>query len=325
MKRREILALLGGVAAWPLAVRAQITGKLPTIGFLCPTGASVAGQRVSVFDRRLQELGWINGGTVAIEYRWAEGRTERFGEIAAEMVRLNVDVITTWGTATAVAAKRATSTIPIVFTIVGDPVGSGLVANLARPGGSITGLSTQHPDSGSKRLELLHEMIPNLRRLALMTNIGNIGDALEVREVQAAARTLGTDVVILEVRRAEDIAPAIEALHGEADALYVANDALFNDNRARVNALALDARLPTIHGFREIVVAGGLMSYGPDYLDLFRRAADYVDKILRGTKPGDIPVEQPTKFDLIINLKTAKALGLDIPPSLLARADEVIE
>jgi len=325
MRRRTFLAALGGAAAWPLVAQAQQSEKLPTIGFLGPTTASVASQRTAVFERRLQELGWIEGRTVAIEYRWAEGRAERFGEIAAEFVRLKVDVIATWGTATAVAAKQATSVIPIVFTVVGDPVGSGLVASLARPGGNVTGLSTQHAESAGKRLELLREVVPNLRRLAIMANIGNSGGVQEMHEIQAAARTLGFEVVALEIRRAEDIAPTMEALKGRAEALYVASDALFNTNRARINTLALDARLPSMHGFRDIVVAGGLMSYAPDYLDLFRRAADYVDKILRGAKPGDIPVEQPTMFELVINLKTARALGLEIPPSLLARADEVIE
>ena len=275
--------------------------------------------------QRLRELGWIEGRTVAIEYRWAEGRSERFAEIAAEFVRLKVDVIVTAGTAAVVAAKQATSVIPIVFAAAGDPVGTGLVASLARPGGNVTGLSNQSADLAGKRLELLREVVPGLRRLAIMANVGNPIGVLEMGEVQAAARTLGLEVVTLEIRRAEDIAPAFEALKGRADALYVVTDPLVNTNRIRINTLALGARLPTMHGIREYVEAGGLMSYGPNFPDLFRRAADYVDKILRGAKPADIPVEQPTKFDLVINLTTAKALGLDVPPTLLARADEVIE
>ena len=209
--------------------------------------------------------------------------------------------------------------------MAGDPVGTGLVASLARPGGNVTGLSIQQTDLAGKRLELLREVVPGLRRLAILANVGNPAAVLEMGEVQAAARTLGLEVATLEIRRAEDIAPAFEALKGRADALYVCADPLVNTNRIRINTLALGARLPTMHGFREYVEAGGLMSYGPNFPDLFRRAADYVDKILRGAKPADIPVEQPTKFDLVINLTTAKALGLDVPPTLLARADEVIE
>jgi len=223
------------------------------------------------------------------------------------------------------AAKQATSLIPIVFAAAADPVGSGLVASLARPGGNVTGLSSQFTDLAGKRLELLREMVPSLRRLAIMANAGYPAAVLEMAEVQATTRTLGLDVVTLELRRAEDIAPAFEALKGRAEALYVCAESLVTTNRVRINTLALAARLPTMHSIREYVEAGGLMSYGPNFPDLWRRAGDLVDKILRGAKPADIPVEQPTKFDLIINLTTAKALGLDVPPTLLARADEVIE
>jgi putative ABC transport system substrate-binding protein len=255
----------------------------------------------------------------------ADGKAERFGEIADEFVLDNVDVIVTWGTATAIAAKRATSAVPIIFTIVGDPVGSGLVASLARPGGNVTGLSTQHADAAGKRLEFIKEVLPGLARLAIMANIENSGGVLEMQEAEAAARKLGIEPKLVPIRRGEDISTAMETLKGQADALYVAGDALFNTNRVRVNTLALAARLPSVHGHREIVEAGGLMSYGPDYLDLFRRTADLVDKILRGAKPEDIPVEQPTRFEFAVNLTTAKALGLTIHPTLLARADEVIE
>jgi len=258
-------------------------------------------------------------------YRWAEGRTERYAEIAAELVRLKVDVIVTAGTLPALAAKQATAVIPVVFASAGDPVGTGLVASLAQPGGNVTGLTNQGSDTAAKRVELLREVVPNLRRLAIMGNVGNPINVLEMNEVQVAARTLGLEVAALEIRRGEDIAPAFEALKGRAEALWVAADPLLNTNRVRINALAQGARLPTIYVAREYVEAGGLMSYGASFPDMYRRAADYVDKILRGQKPGDIPVEQPTKFELVINMKTAKALGLTVPPRVLAIADEVIE
>jgi putative ABC transport system substrate-binding protein len=273
---------------------------------------------------RLGELGWIEGRTVAIEYRWGEGHTVRFAEFLADFVRLKVDVIVTAGAAVG-AAKQATSIIPIVFAVANDPLGAGLVASLSQPGGNVTGLSNQASDLGTKRLELLREIVPGLHRLAIMANVGNPQTALEMGEVQATARKLGLEFTLFEIRRAEDLAPGFETLKGRADALYVCPDPLVTTNRIRINALALGARLPTIHGLREYVEAGGLISYGTSYADLWRRAGDYVDKILRGAKPADLPVEQPTRFELVINLKTATALGLSIPPSLLARADEVIE
>jgi putative tryptophan/tyrosine transport system substrate-binding protein len=326
MKRREFITLLGGAAAaWPLTARAQQAGKLPTIGFMGSATALAGSQLVAAFVQRLRELGRIENRTVAIEYRWAEGRDERFAEIAAEFIRLKVDVIVTYATPPAIAAKKATAVIPIVIAGAGDFVGTGLVASLARPGGNVTGLSSQTPDVAGKRIETLREILPGLRTVAILANIGNPASMLEMGEAHAAARTLGLDVVTSEIGRAEDIAPVFEALKGHADALYVCPDPLLNTHRIRVNTSALGAKLPTTYGFREYVEAGGLMSYGPNFPDLFRRAADYVDKILRGAKPGDIPVEQPTKFDLVINLTTAKALGLTIPESLLARADEVIE
>ena len=325
MKRREFIAALGGAAAWPLVARAQQAAKLPTIGFLGPQTQSAQNEWTAAFVQRMREHDWIEGRTVAIEYRWAEGRNERFAEIAAEFVRLKVDVIVTAGTAAVIASKQATSVIPIVFGTVGDPVGTGLVASLARPGGNVTGLSNESADIAGKRLELLLEVVNALRRLAILANTGTPIGVLEMGEVRGAARTLGLEVVTAEIRQAEDIAPAIEALKGRVDALYVVTDPLVNTNRIRLNALALGARLPTMHGQRAYVDAGGLMSYGANIPDLFRRAGDYVDKILRGAKPADLPVEQPTKFELVINLKTAKALGLEVPQSLLARADEVIE
>jgi putative tryptophan/tyrosine transport system substrate-binding protein len=326
MKRREFITLLGGAAAaWPLAARAQQPAKLPTIGPLGTAAASAWAPWTAAFVQRLHELGWIEGRTVAIEYRWAEGREERYGEIAAEFVRLKADVIVTVGTAAA-AAKQVTSVIPIVFAVAADPVGSGLVASLARPGGNVTGLSNQQVDIAGKRLELLREVLPDFRRLAIIANVGYPAAVLDMNEVQVAARRLGLEVVDkLEIRKPEDVAPAFDALKGGAQALYVCGDALVDSVRARINTLALGMRLPTIYPNREYLQAGGFMSYGPSFSDLFLRAADYVDKILRGAKPGGLPVEQPTKFELVINLTAAKALGLTIPESFLLRADAVIE
>jgi putative ABC transport system substrate-binding protein len=326
MRRRDFVTLFGGAAAaWPLAARAQ-QPAMPVIGFLGANTASLQREWTDAFVQRLRELGWIEGRTVTIEYRWAEGRTERFAEIAAEFVRLKVDVIVTQGTSTVIAAKQATSVIPIVFASAGDPVGNDLVASLARPGGNVTGLSSQGGDTVGKRIELLREVVPGLRRLAILGNVDNPFAMGEMGEVQAAARTLGlVEVDTLEIRRGEDIAPAFEGLKGRVNALYVATDPLTLTYRMRIHTLALGARQPTTAAFREFVAAGCLMSYGSNLPDQYRRAAEYVDKILRGTKPGDIPVEQPTKFDLVVNLTTAKALGIEMPPTLLARADEVIE
>jgi ABC-type uncharacterized transport system substrate-binding protein len=325
VKRREFMSLLGGAAAaWPLAARAQ-PGRLPTIGFLGSGTPSSWSQWTAAFVQRLNELGWIEGRTVRIEMRWAHARSESFAEIAAELVRLKVDVIVTSGAAVP-AAKQATSVIPIVFALASDPVGTGMIASLARPGGNVTGLSQQSRELAGKRLELLREIMPALRRLAALGNASNPTFALEIGDLQAAARTLGLEVVVFEIRRAEDITPLFREIKDRAEALYViGSDPLIQPKRISINTLAAAARLPTVHSGREYVEAGGLLSYGPNYADLFRRAGNYVDKILRGTNPADIPVEQPTKFDLVINLTTAKAIGLEIPPTLLARADEVIE
>ena len=327
MRRREFISLLGGAAttvAWPLAAPAQQSGRLPTIGFL---GASTAANWTPwtvAFTKRLRELGWIEGRTVAIEYRWADGRTEHYSEFAAEFVRLKVDVILSVASAVP-AAMQATATIPIVFALAGDPVESGLVASLARPGGNVTGLSIQSSDIAGKRIELAREVLPGLRRLAIIANIGATNSALHIAEVQTAARRLAIEVDVLEIGRAEDIAPAFGTLRSDVQALYVCPDPLINANHARINTLALGLRLPTLHPFRDYLGAGGFMSYGANNEDLFRRAGDYVDKILRGAKPADLAVEQPTKFELIFNLSTAKALCLTVLPTLLARADEVIE
>ena len=325
LHRRELITLLGGAAAWPLPARAQQPAKLPTIGFLGTAAPTTMGLRVAAFVQRLRELGWIENRTVTIEYRWAEGHSERFSEIAAEFVRLKVDVIVTTGTPTVAVVKQATAFIPIVFVQITDPVGSGLVASLARPGGNLTGLSLQSPDTAGKRLALLREVAPTLHRVAFMGNTDNAFVLREFDEVQASAVTLGLEVAKSEIRKTQDILPAFEALKDRAQALYLASEGLVDANRHRINILALGARLPTMWSNRDLVEAGGLMSYGPSFVEHWRRAGDLVDKILRGTKPADIPVEQPVKFDLVVNLLVAKALGIDISAALLARADEVIE
>ena len=326
MNRRSFIMLLGGAAAaWPLAARAQQPGKLPTIGFLGSGTLTAHGHWVDAFLQRLRVLGWIEGRNLVIEYRWAEGSRDRAAVFAAEFVRLKVDIIVTYAVPMVLVAKQATSTIPIVFAAAADPVGTGLVASLARPSGNVTGLSAQHTELAGKRLALLREIVPSLRRLAAMANVDNPASERELGEVQAVAGTLGLEVARLEIRREEDIARAFEELKGRAEALYVCADTLLFAHRIRINTLALAARLPTMLSNRENVAAGGLAHYGANFPDLFRRAGDYVDKILRGAKPGDIPVEQPTRFDLVVNLTAARALGLTIPGSFLWRADEVIE
>ena len=325
MRRREFLSVLGGTAAtWPLAARAQQAKKLPTIGFLGASTPSGWSHYVTAFELRLRELGWVQGRTVAIELRWAEARGERFAEIAAEFVRDNVDIIVTAGGAVA-AVKRATSTIPIVFALANDPVGIGLVASLSRPGGNVTGLSQQAVDLVGKRLELLREFVPGIERLAILGNAGYAAAVREMDEVQDTARKLGLETARSEIRRAKDIEPAIAAMKDRIQGLYVVADPLMGSHRIPINASALAARLPTVHGFQEYAETGGLLSYGPNISDMFRRAAEIVDRILRGAKPADLPVEQPTKFELVINLKTAKRLGLNVSPTLLARADKVFE
>jgi putative tryptophan/tyrosine transport system substrate-binding protein len=325
MRRRDFVTLFGGAAAWPLSARAQQSTKVATIGFLDATSRSTQGQIAMEFVQRLRELGWRDGQNLIVEVRWAEGRPERYAEIAAEFVRLKVDVIVTYALPAIFAAKQATSNIPIVFTAAGDPVENGLVASLSHPGGNVTGLSNQTGELAGKRIEILREIVPTLHRLAVIGNVTASNTVIEMQKVAVAARTLGIEYIPLEIQRAADIDTAITTVTGRADALYVALDPLINTNRLRVNTLALGAHLPTAEPFREFVEAAGLMSYGPNPPDLYRRAGDYVDKILKGAKPGDIPIEQSTKFDLTVNLTTAKALGLTVPPALLARADEVIE
>ena len=325
MRRREFILGLGGAAiGWPLAARAQQARKLPIVGVLGVSTAANWAPWMAAFTQRLRELSWIDGSTVAIEYRWAGGRADAYASIATEFVQRNVDVILTVGSAVT-SVQKATTTIPIVFAIAVDPIGTGMVASLARPGGNATGLSTQTAELASKRIELAREVLPGLRRLAIIANVDYVGSTLEIAEVQSLGRKLEFDVVVLGIRRAEDVPRVFDTLKGDIQALYVCPDALVNANHARINTLALAARLPTLHPFRDYISAGGFMSYGANNSDLFRRSADFVDKILRGANPADLPVEQPIKFDLVINLTTAKALGVKIPETFLLRADEVIE
>jgi ABC-type uncharacterized transport system substrate-binding protein len=324
MRRREFITLVNAaVVAWPLPVAAQQSSKLPTIGFL-GTDPILWNPWIAAFIKRLSELGWNEGRTVNIEYRWDEGRAERDTEIASEFVRLKVDIILTNGIAAA-TLKRVTPVIPIVFVLSLDPVGVGLVDNLAQPGGNVTGLSSQATDLASKRVEILREVVPHLRRLAVVADAAFSQAMLEMRQVEAMAHRLGIEVRPVEIRRAADIGPAFAALRGQADAVYVVADALTGTNRTRIITLALGAHFPTIFGTRDFAQAGGLISYGPSFEAMFRRAADFIDKILHGERPANIPVEQPTKFELVVNLTTAQAIDLTVPAAIIARADEVIE
>jgi ABC-type uncharacterized transport system substrate-binding protein len=325
VKRREFIRLLGGAAAaWPLAARAQQGGRIRTIGIL-NAGTPVAEVTVVLFDA-LREFGWIEGKNVVFERRYADNRLERLHEFATQLVRLNVDVIIAAGTLAPLVAKQVTTKIPIVMTAAGDPVGSGLVLSLARPGGNVTGMSLMAPDLGGKRLGLLKEVLPRLSRVGVLWNAANPYPALVFKETEAAGQVLGIQVQSLEVRSPDDFDGAFEAARrGQPDALITVEDPLTVTHRKLIAEFATGRRLPTLHGLREFVTSGGLMSYGANLADLTRRAAGYVDKILRGAKPADLPVEQPTKFELVINLKTARALGLDVPDKMLVAADEVIE
>jgi putative tryptophan/tyrosine transport system substrate-binding protein len=324
MERREFIrGLCSGIAAWPLAAYAQQIDQPRRIGVL-GADATVWKPWMAAFIARLRDLGWIVGENIAIEYRWAEGRSRRVSEIAAEFLRQDVDVIVTYGSAVPIL-KQATTTIPLVFAVAFDPVRDGLVQSLDYPGGNVTGMSIQQLDLVGKRLELLREAIPQLHRLAILADAGYAEPMLEADRVKSTAQALGLEAARLGIWGSQDITPALEALKGKADALYVVSDALIAANRTRIIRLALSEGLPTILSYDDYVEAGGLMSYGPNYADLFRRAADMVDKILHGTKPSDIPVGLPTKFDFAININTATALGLTMPPKLLATADEVIK
>jgi ABC-type uncharacterized transport system substrate-binding protein len=324
MRRRDFIGLLGSATAWPLTARAQQARKIFTIGILNPVSVPLPGH-ATLLDA-LRELGWIEGKNFVLERRHGNNQLERLHEAAAELARLNVDLIVASGTLAPLAAKRATTTIPIVMTAAGDPLGSGLVASLARPGGNVTGLSLMAPDLAGKGLELLKEVVPRLSRVAVLWNSANPYPARMFKETQEAGQTLGIQVQSVEVRVPEDFASGLAAAQSQRpDALIVVGDPLTVTQRTLIAEFAAGHRLPALYGTREFAAIGGLMSYGADVADLYRRAAGYVDKILKGAKPADLPVQQPTKFELIINLKTAKALGIRMPPTLFARADEVIE
>lgn len=324
--RRRFIALLGSTAvAWPVMSQAQQQARLRTVGFLGAGTPATAGVWISAFTARLRELGWIEDRNVKIDLRWAEGRPDRSAEIATEFVQGKVDVIVTYSSEHVQIAKEATSTIPIVFATAGDPVGSGLVGSLAHPGGNLTGMSAQNADLTGKRFELLSEIVPSFRRLAVLFNGNHPAYRLEADTAGAVATRLGFEALSAEVRAGDDIAPTLAAIATKVDAVFVVGETLTFTYRSQISAQALAARLPTTFSTRGYVEVGGLMSYGPNFLALFRRTADYVHKILLGEKPGDLPVEQPTRYDLIVNLITAKALGLTIPETFLIRADEVIE
>ena len=326
MRRREFITLIGGAAtAWPLNARAQHPAGRPVIGLLGPVTAAAQSSWIDAFVSRIAELGWIDGRTVTIEYRWAEGSLDKAAEIAAEFVKLNVSVIVTWGVGPSLAAKRATSVIPIVFAVNSDPLGSGLINSLSHPSGNITGLSIQASDLAGKRIELLRSIVPKVTEFAILANVADPGATLEMRSVQELGPTLGLTIIPVEIRKPEDIESGFAALQGRAKAIFVCADPFAFMNRQRIFAQTAAARVPTMCDLREFVLSGGTVSYGPNFPDLFRRSGDYVDKILRGAKPGDLPVEQPIKFDLVVSVPNAKALGLEVPANMLALANEVIE
>jgi putative ABC transport system substrate-binding protein len=327
MQRREFITLLGGTAAaWPLATRAQMQRKMARIGYLGAGIRNVIPNPRDAFLQGLRDLGYVEGQNFLLVDRYAEGQQERLPELAVELVRLELDIIVAPTSGSAKAAKDATRTIPIVMAGSGDPVGLGLVASLARPGGNVTGPSMMNTEIVGKRMQLLKEVVPGLVRVAVLANSVNPIHAIFWRETEPAARELGLELQPVEARVPEHFEAAFAAATaGKAGALIAFDDALTYNYRTRVVALAAASRLPALYGYREFPDEGGLMSYGANLLSHYRHAAGYVDKILRGAKPGDIPVEQPTKFDLIVNLKAAKALGIQLPPTLLARADEVIE
>ena len=327
MRRREFIALVGGAAAaWPLAARAQQAGKVYRIGILEMTSATLNAANVYALRAGLQQLGYVEGQNLVIEYRSADGRDDRFPGLARELLALKVDVIVTRGTPAAIAAKNATSTIPVVMAASGDPVGTGLVTSLSRPGGNITGLSAIVGELAPKRLELVREIVPALGRIAVLANMSNDAIRRDWGEIETAARSLGVQSQLLDLRKSDALGPMFDdATARRVDALVVVIDDITLTNQQRIVDLAMRHRLPAIYSAREFVDAGGLMSYGVSYPDLYRRAATYVDKILKGNKPDDLPVEQPTKLELVINLKTARALGLTVPQTLLVAADELIE
>jgi putative ABC transport system substrate-binding protein len=327
VRRREFITLLGGAAtAWPLAARAQQAAKVYRIGFLGNSTAVLEADLVGPFREGLRDLGYVEGQNILIEYRWAEGEYERFPALTAELIALRVDVIVTAGTPASLAVQKAATSIPLVMVAVGDPVATGLVASLGRPGGNITGLTSISSEMAGKRLELLREVVPKLSHVAVLWNAASPIQVIDERETRGAAQALGMKMLSLGVRSREEIEDALTTIVREQPgALLVLADRLFLHHRTSIMDFAAQRRLPGVHAYRELVEAGGLMSYGPSYADMHRRAASYVDRILKGSKPADLPVQAPVKFELVINLKTANALGLAIPAMLLGRADEVIE
>jgi putative tryptophan/tyrosine transport system substrate-binding protein len=324
--RREFITVLGGAVAWPLSARAQQSTKLSRVGFLGTSSPSLERHLVDAFRQKLRQLGHIEGETIAIEYRWAEGQDDRLPELATDLVRSKPDVIVTTGTPGTLAAKRAAGTIPIVFASSGNPISSGLVASFARPGGNVTGFTISGPEIEGKRVQLLKDAVPALSRVAVLWNSAN-PSVLDFYQLTRAAAALGLTLQpIVEVRRTDEFNDAFSTIAAaRPDAMIVLADRFLLAHRMEIVNFASTSRLPAIYGYKAYVEAGGLMSYAPNDLDQFLRTAVYVDNILKGAKPADLPVQEPTKFDLVINLKTAKALGLEVPATLLARADEVIE
>jgi putative ABC transport system substrate-binding protein len=324
MKRREFIRLVGGAAAWPVAAHAQ--PKIPRVGFMGNSTAALEANLVGSFRDGLRELGYEEGRNIVIEYRWADGKYERFPTLIAELIAAKVNVIVTAGTPAALAVKKATTTVPLVMVAVGDPVGTGLVPSLARPGGNLTGLSSIAPDLEGKRLDILREVVPTLSHVAMFFNSLNPFHVASMRQAHAAAQAMGIKLQEHDIRKSEDLDGAFGAIRKERpDALLILADRVFLHNRQRMMDFTEEQRLPNVNAYKELVEAGGLMSYGPSYEDMHKRAAIYVDKIIKGAKPADLPIEQPSKFTFVVNLKAAKALGVTIPPSLLTLADEVIE
>ena len=325
MRRREFITLLGGVAVtWPLAASAQ--SKTPRIGFMGNSTAALEANLVDAFREGLREHGYEEGRNIVIEYRWADGKYERFPALVAELIAAKVEVIVTAGTPAALAMKKATTTVPLVMVAVGDPVGTGLVPSLARPGANLTGLSSVAPDLEGKRLQLLREVVPALSHVAMFINSLNPFHVSSMRQARAAAQTMGIKLQLHDIRKSEDLDDAFAAIRKERpDALLILADRVFLHNRERMMDLTKEQRLPNVNAYKELVEVGGLMSYGPSYEDMHKRAAIYVDKILKGAKPADLPIEQPSKFTFIVNLKAAKALGVTVPSQLLGLADELID
>ncbi len=324
MNRREFITFLGVAAVLPLAASAQ--SKIPRIGFMGNSTAALEANLVDAFREGLRELGYEEGRNIVIEYRWADGEYQRFSTLVAELVAAKVDLIVTAGTPAALAVKKATTTVPLIMVAVGDPVGTGLVPSLARPGGNLTGLSSIAPDLEGKRLQLLREIVPALSSVAMFVNSVNPFHVSSMRQARAAAAEMGIKLQLHDIRKTEDLDDAFAAIRKERPgALLILADRVFLHNRERIADFTKEQRLPNVNAYKEIVEVGGLMSYGPSYEDMHKRAAIYVDKILKGAKPADLPIEQPSKFTFIVNLKAAKALGVTVPSQLLGLTDQLIE